>query len=262
VPVVRFTLAYDGSGFRGWARQKGHRTVEGVLEDALSRFLGSAPRLSVAGRTDAGVHARGQVASFAWDDALDLARLHGSLNSLLAPEVVVLDARSAPDGFDARFSATAREYRYRIDVGPWPDPFEARFVWHRPAHASVPAMRSAARHLVGEHDFSAFCRNAPGGSGNVRRLKRLSISREADRIDVVARANAFAHQMVRSLVGTLVAVGEGSRDADEVPAVLASRDRARAGPVAPPHGLTLEQVLYGASVADEPAGLADLRRGP
>jgi tRNA pseudouridine38-40 synthase len=245
VPVVRLTLAYDGTGFRGWARQKGQRTVEGVLGDALSRFLGSAPQLSVAGRTDAGVHARGQVASFAWDGALDLVRLHRSLNSLLAPEVVVADARSVPDDFDARYSATAREYRYRIDVGPWPDPFDARFVWHRLARVSLPAMRSAARHLVGEHDFSAFCRNAPGGSGNVRRLERLSVSRHGDRIDVVARANAFAHQMVRSLVGTLVAVGEGARDAEEVPAVLASGDRSRAAQIAPPHGLTLERVRYG-----------------
>jgi tRNA pseudouridine38-40 synthase len=244
VPVVRFTLAYDGSGFRGWARQQGQRTVEGALEDALSRLLGSVPKLSVAGRTDAGVHARGQVASFAWDDALDLARLQGSLNSILAPEVVVLDGRPAPDGFDARFSATAREYRYCIDVGPWPDPFEARFVWHRPGGVSLPAMRSAASHLVGEHDFSAFCRNVPGGSGNVRRLERLSVSRLGDRIEVVARANAFAHQMVRSLVGTLVAVGEGTRDPDDLPAVLASGDRSRAAQIAPPHGLTLDRVRY------------------
>jgi tRNA pseudouridine38-40 synthase len=245
VPVVRLTLAYDGTGFRGWARQKGQRTVEGVLEDALARFLDGVPRLSVAGRTDAGVHARGQVASFASDGALDLVRLHHSLNSLLAPEIVVLDARPAPDGFDARFSATAREYRYRIDVGPWPDPFDARFVWHRAGEVSLPAMRSAARHLVGEHDFSAFCRNASGGSGNVRRLERMTISRSGDCVEVAARANAFAHQMVRSIVGTLLAVGDGSREADDVPAVLASRDRSRAAQIAPSHGLTLERVLYG-----------------
>jgi tRNA pseudouridine38-40 synthase len=245
VPVVRLTLAYDGTGFRGWARQKGQRTVEGVLEDALSRFLASAPQLSVAGRTDAGVHARGQVASFASDESLDLERLHRSLNSLIAPEIVVLDARFAPDGFDARFSATAREYRYRIDVGPWPDPFDARFVWHRAGGVSVPAMRAAARHLVGEHDFSAFCRNASGGSPNVRRLERLSISRTGDRVAITARANAFAHQMVRSLVGTLLVVGEGSRDPDEMTEVLASGDRSRAGQIAPPHGLTLERVVYG-----------------
>jgi tRNA pseudouridine38-40 synthase len=108
-----------------------------------------------------------------------------------------------------------------------------------------PAAPAAARHLIGEHDFSDFCRNASGGSGSVRRLERLSISRQGDRIDVSARANAFAHQMVRSLVGTLVAVGEGSRDADEIPAVLASRDRSRAAQIAPPHGITLVRVLYG-----------------
>jgi tRNA pseudouridine38-40 synthase len=243
--VVRLTLAYDGTEFRGWARQRGQRTVEGVLGDALSRFLGQEPRLSVAGRTDAGVHARGQVASFAWADRIDVERLQRSLNTMLSPEVVVLEARSVADGFDARFSATAREYRYRIDVAPWPDPFEARYVWHRPGDLSVASMRAAARHLVGEHDFSAFCRKAPDGTSNVRRLERLAISKVGGRVDVVARANAFAHQMVRSLVGTLVAVGAGSREAADVPAVLESRDRGRAAQIAPPHGLTLERVVYG-----------------
>src|SRR5688500_69919 len=113
-------------------------------------------------------------------------------------------------------------------------------------------MRAAARHLVGEHDFSAFCRNASGGSGNTRRLERLSISRIGERVEIVARANAFAHQMVRSLVGTLAAVGEGSRDAEEIPAVLASRDRARAAQIAPSHGLTLERVVYGRRADRQP----------
>jgi tRNA pseudouridine38-40 synthase len=250
--VVRLTLAYDGTGFRGWAKQRDQRTVEGVLVDALSRFLGEAPRVSVAGRTDAGVHARGQVASFAPSNAVDVARLHRALNAMLAPEVVVTDARWGPDGFDARFSATAREYRYRIDVGPWPDPFEARYVWSRPDELSVGAMRAAARHLIGEHDFSAFCRSAGEGTSNVRRLDRLAVSRAGDRIDIAARANAFAHQMVRSLVGMLVAVGDGSRQAAEVPAVLAGRDRARAAAIAPPHGLTLERVVYGPNVRASP----------
>jgi tRNA pseudouridine38-40 synthase len=246
VAVVRLTLAYDGTNFRGWARQRDQRTVEGVLVDALSRFLGTTPRLSVAGRTDAGVHARGQVASFpSPSDPIDVARLQRAVNAMLAPEVVVMDARLVVDGFDARFSATAREYRYRIDVAPWPDPFEARYVWHRPGALSLGAMRGAARHLVGEHDFSAFCRSAGQGASNVRRLERLAVSRAADRVEVVARANAFAHQMVRSLVGMLVAVGDGSREAGDVPAVLSSRDRSRAAPIAPPHGLTLERVLYG-----------------
>lgn len=242
--VVRLTLAYDGTGFRGWAKQRHQRTVEGVLRDALSRFLGWEPTLSVAGRTDAGVHARGQVASFVAPDAPDFARLQRALNGMLAPEVVALDVRLAPAGFDARFSATAREYRYRIDAGPWPDPFDARYVWHRPGSPSLPAMREAARALVGEHDFAAFCRRPPDGSGTVRRLDRLAVTRSGDRFEVSARANAFLHQMVRSLVGTLVGVGEGSRAPGEISDVLASRDRGRAGQIAPARGLTLERVVY------------------
>jgi tRNA pseudouridine38-40 synthase len=245
VTVVRLLLAYDGSGFRGWAAQRSQRTVEGVLRDALARFLGSEPELSVAGRTDAGVHARGQVASFPWPTEVDLERLHRSLNAMLGPEVVTLDVRPAPEWFDARFSATARVYRYRIDVGPWPDPFEARLVWHRPGALALPEMRAAASPLLGEHDFAAFCRRPPNGSSTVRRLERLSVAKHGDRVEVVARANAFAHQMVRSLVGLLVRVGDGRLSPAEVPEILEGRDRSRAGQLAPAHGLTLERVVYG-----------------
>lgn len=243
--VVRLTLAYDGTEFRGWARQREQRTVQGVLEDALQRFLRDIPKLSVAGRTDAGVHARGQVVSLEPAGEVDVARLQRAVNAMLAPEVVVADARFAPGGFDARRSATAREYRYRIDVGPYPDPFTARYVWHRPGDLSVPRMRAAARHLVGEHDFASFCRAPKDGSSTVRRLERLAVSRSGDRVEITARANAFLHQMVRALVGTLVAVGEGRIDPEEVPAIVAARERSGAGRVAPSHGLTLQRVLYG-----------------
>jgi tRNA pseudouridine38-40 synthase len=245
--VVRLDLAYDGTRFRGWAAQRGQRTVQGSLEDALERVVGWRPRLSVAGRTDARVHARGQVASFgAADPGIDLLRLRRAVNAMLGPEVVIRDARLAADGFDARFSATAREYRYRIELGEVPDPFTASFVWHRPGALSLPPMRAAARELLGEHDFAAFCR-APANGSTVRRLDRLTIARTADRLDVVARANAFAHQMVRSLVGTLVAVGDGRIAPEAVPSILASRDRSRAGQLAPAPGLTLERVIYGTS---------------
>lgn len=243
--VVRLTLAYDGTGFRGWARQRGQRTVQGVLEGALQRFLGDVPKLSVAGRTDAGVHARGQVVSFERAGELDVARLQRALNAMLAPEVVVADARFAPSDFDARRSATAREYRYRIDIGPFPDPFTSAYVWHRPGELSISRMRAAARHLVGEHDFASFCRAPKDGSSTFRRLERLAVSRSGDRVEITARANAFLHQMVRALVGTLVAVGEGRIDPEEIPAILGARDRSAAGPVAPPHGLTLERVVFG-----------------
>jgi tRNA pseudouridine38-40 synthase len=243
--VVRLTLAYDGTRFRGWAAQRDQRTVEGVLRDALTRVCGPLPKLSVAGRTDAGVHARAQVASFRGRDDLDLERLQRSVNATLGPEVVVTDARFAPDGFDARFSASAREYAYRLDVGDWPDPFDARFVWHRPGELDLRAMRAAARTLVGEHDFGSFGRRPQGGASTVRHLARLAVARRGDRVEITARANAFLQQMVRSLVGTLVAVGEGAVLPSTMPQILAARDRAAAGRVAPPHGLTLERVVYG-----------------
>ena len=242
--IVRLTLAYDGTRFRGWARNAGQRTVEGVLSDALGRALGSAPRLSVAGRTDAGVHARGQVASFAADDDLDLERLQRSVNGMLAPEIVATEVRRAADGFDARFSASAREYRYRIDTGPCPDPFDARFVWHRPGRLSLPAMREGARPLLGEHDFASFCRR-PQSGGTVRQLERLSVARRGDRVEISARANAFLHQMVRALVGTLARVGDGKLGPEEVEPILRARDRSRTPNMAPAHGLTLERVVYG-----------------
>ena len=245
--IVRLTLAHDGTRFRGWARNAGQRTVEGVLSDALGRALGSAPRLSVAGRTDAGVHARGQVASFHVDDDVDLPRLQRSINGMLAPEVVAWNVRQAPDGFDARFSATAREYRYRIDTSPWPDPFDAGFVWHRPGELSLMSMREAARSLLGEHDFASFCRR-PQSGGTVRRLERLAVVRRGDRVEISARANAFLHQMVRTLVGTLVAVGDGRLEPGSVREILQARDRGRAPQMAPAHGLTLERVIYGRRV--------------
>jgi tRNA pseudouridine38-40 synthase len=184
------------------------------------------------------------VASFVVDDDVALEKLQRSVNSMLAPEVVAWDVRRAPEGFNARFSATAREYRYRIGTGAWPDPFEGRFVWHRPGALAVPPMRAAARALLGEHDFASFCRRPPSG-GTVRRLERLSVARAGDRVEISARANAFLHQMVRALVGTLVAVGDGRLEFVEVPKVLAARDRARTPQMAPAHGLTLERVVYG-----------------
>jgi len=243
--VVRLTLAYDGTGFHGWAKQREQRTVEGVLQTALERFLRDRPKISVAGRTDAGVHARGQVVSFRAADVVDVGRLQPGLNALLAPEVVVTEARVVPDGFHARHSATAREYRYRIETGPFSDPFTARFVWHRPGELSLARMRAGARELVGEHDFASFCRLPRDGSATIRNLQRLAITRSGGLVEVTARANAFLHQMVRSLVGTLVAVGEGRIEPDRVPAILAARDRSAAAQMAPSHGLTLERVAYG-----------------
>jgi tRNA pseudouridine38-40 synthase len=245
--VVRLLIAYDGTGFRGWARQRDPsvRTVEGVLVDVLTSVVGEEPRLSVAGRTDAGVHAWGQVASFRTGSPVEPAKILAAVNGVLGPEVVVRDATYASDGFDARFSASARAYRYVVNAGPVSDPFRARFELYRPGRPSVPRMRAAARHLAGEHDFTSFCRHPGRDRPTVRRLERLTVARDGDRIVFGLRANAFLHQMVRSIVGTLLEVGDGRFDPDAVAAMLAARDRSVTGRVAPPQGLTLERVVFG-----------------
>jgi tRNA pseudouridine38-40 synthase len=247
IRVARLLIAYDGTDFRGWARQRADRvrTVQGVLERALGGVLGEEPRLSVAGRTDAGVHARSQVASFAVGGDVDLDRLRRAVNAMTAPEVVVREASFASPGFDARRSATARIYAYRIDTAEVADPFTARYAWHRPGRLSGPRMRRAARPLLGEHDFAAFGRPHSRGGPTVRRLDSIAVRVDGERLEVWLRANAFLHQMVRSLVGTLVAAGSGKLDPGSMRDVLEARDRSAAGPPAPPHGLTLERVVYG-----------------
>ena len=246
--TIRLDVAYDGTGFRGWAAQRDPavRTVERTLGDHLERILLERPKLSVAGRTDAGVHARGQVASFVTEKGVTPQRLQQALNSVLSPEVVITRALEAPATFDARFSASARAYRYVIETAAVADPFTARFRWHRPDPLRVPAMREAARLLLGEHDFRSFCRHPSNGRSTVRDLERCTIVRSDTAVEFRMRANAFLHQMVRALVGALVAVGEGRIEPETVAAILASRDRSRAvANVAPSRGLTLERVVYG-----------------
>ena len=247
--TIRLLLAYDGTGFRGWAAQRDPsiRTIEGELRGHLLRVLGDVSKIAVAGRTDAGVHARGQVASFttAAPARMTPARIQAAVNGGMAPEVVVREAAQAPPGFDARFSATARAYRYVIDLAEVADPFTARFVWHRPGALALAPMRAAARLLIGERDFTSFCRHPGGDRSTVRDLQRLTVARDGSTLVIGARANAFLHQMVRSLVGTLVAVGEGRIDPGAMPAILAARDRAAAWHLAPAGGLTLERVTYG-----------------
>jgi tRNA pseudouridine38-40 synthase len=244
--VMRLDLAYDGTSFHGWARQRGGvRTVEGELTEALALALRERPSLSAAGRTDAGVHARGQVVSFPADPSVDPRHVVRTANGRLSPEVVVTRARWAPDGFDARFSATGREYVYRLNTGGVADPFEGRFEWHRPGELSVPAMRRAARDLLGEHDFASFCRAPQREGPTVRTLTRLAVRRDGERIGITARADGFLHQMVRNLVEILVAVGAGRISPNAMPDLLAAGARAATGHLAPPHGLTLERVFYG-----------------
>lgn len=216
----------------------------------LSRVLRERPTLSVAGRTDAGVHAEGQVASFAIDGRVDPSRIQRAVNGMLAPEIVVIRAGLAPSSFDARRSARARQYRYRINTAPVPNPFTAPFVWHRPSALDVEAMRNAAELLIGEHDFASFCRAPKLPASTVRTLRELLVAARGRHVVITAKADSFLHQMVRSLVGTLVSVGDGNIDPESMPAILEARDRSAAGSVAPPHGLSLVRVTYAPSSRD------------
>jgi tRNA pseudouridine38-40 synthase len=243
---VKLVVAYDGTDFRGWADQPGVRTVEGTVRGALERVLRRPPEnLTCAGRTDAGVHAWGQVVTFDADSGVEPGRVQSSLNGTLAPEVVVREAGVVEASFDARRSACWRAYRYGIVNRPVPDPFLARYAWWVPTPLDLGALRLGADPFVGEHDFASFCRQGPEGSTTNRRVFE---SRWHDLGDGVLRyeirANAFCWQMVRAIVGTLVDVGTGKKRAGDIMAILRARDRADAGRLAPPEGLCLWQVGY------------------
>lgn len=243
--VCRLLVAYDGTAFRGFAAQEEQRTVEGVLGKVLEKILRHPVELACAGRTDAGVHAWGQVVSFEAMPGLDPERLSVSLNTMLGPELAVRAAELAPPDFDARRSARSRSYRYTIVNRRVVDPFLARYAWWIPEPLDLRALRLGADPFIGEHDFSSFCRKGPEGSTRVRRVFE---SRWRDLGDGVfryeVRATAFCWQMVRSMVGTLVDVGLGKRRPGDLLTTLRARDRATAGEVAPPHGLCLWEVGY------------------
>lgn len=256
---VRLVVAYDGTDFRGLAPNPGVRTVVGELERVIEPLIGVKPDIVMSGRTDAGVHAHGQVLSFEMPDtAAELDRIQRSVNSRLGPELVVREITEAPPDFSARFSATGRRYRYLVINRPVDDPFLSRTGWWVDSSTRGPldveAMNTACPHVIGEHDFSSFCRRPrhravdDGRADEVSLVRRVDDARWVDlgdgllRFDI--RGSAFCHQMVRSIVGFMVAVGTGKRRADELPDVLAARDRSAAENPAPPHGLTLWQVDY------------------
>lgn len=267
---LRLDLAYDGAGFHGWARQQGLRTVQGELEEALDTVLRtSGTTLTVAGRTDTGVHARGQVAHVDLDpevlagavgrgDDLPEAALLRRLNGVLDPDVRMRRITRAPAGFDARFSAVWRRYCYRIaDAPDVVDPLTRGHVLALPRRLDLGAMNEAAALLLGEHDFAAFCRKREGAT-TIRSLLDLSWTRVGGVAEGTVRADAFCHNMVRALVGCLIAVGEGRREPVWAGHVLGARTRDSAVTVVQAHGLTLEEVGYPAD--EEMAAQAERSR--
>ena len=244
--VYRIDMAYDGSGFRGYARQLEVRTVQGELETALHRILPSVVTV-VAGRTDAGVHADGQVVSFETDQILDIDRLLRSLNKMLNPEIAIAAISAVSDDFSARFSATSRTYLYRIDTGRVLDPQWHRRAWHVGQSLDVEAMRSASAHFIGRHDFASLCRAVVGRT--TERDVLATSWRDVDEriLEFEVVASSYCQQMVRSMVAVCVEVGLGRIEPDAIPGIMKAGDRAAAtdGSVAPPHGLTLWKVEYG-----------------
>ncbi len=266
---VRLLVAYDGTDLHGFAESAGVRTVLGELSAAVARVVRAPVALTGAGRTDAGVHAWGQVVSGEIPADTDLRRLQRSVSRLCGPEIVVRQASWAPPDFDARFSATSRTYRYDVWNDAAPNPLRARFTWHVAGTLDVGAMDRAAADVVGEHDFASFCRRpkpAPGRAepSLVRRVHeaRWSAVDGGPLLRFEIRASSFCHQRGRSLVGTTVDVGCGRRAAATMAEVVAARDRGAAGRVAPPAGLVLWEVGYGgvrwdAEPAPDPVDSAD-----
>jgi tRNA pseudouridine38-40 synthase len=242
---LRVTLEYDGTDFAGWQRQAPPaRTVQQALEDVIEKMTGTPVIVRGAGRTDAGVHARAQVASFVTAAGIPLLGFLRGMNAGLPKDVAVTAIDEVPADFDARRAARGKHYAYRIWNREVRSPLAARTTWHIYRELDVDAMRLAAAPLIGEHDFSAFRAADCERKNPIRVLRRLDVTRTAETVTVDIEATAFLKNMVRVIAGTLAEVGLGARDPGEIAGILAGRDRTRAGRTAPALGLTLEQVFY------------------
>ncbi|MFL6142374.1 MAG: tRNA pseudouridine(38-40) synthase TruA [Labedaea sp.] len=257
-------IAYEGTDFSGWARQPGRRTVCSVIENAMSLVLREQVRLTVAGRTDAGVHASGQVAHADLPERTEPDELTARLAGVLPEDVRVAVIRRVAGDFDARFSALRRHYVYRVCDAPWEtDPLQRRYVLPWPRRLDLDALAAAAALLLGEHDFVAFCRQREGAT-TIRELQRLEWTRTARLFAAHVSADAFCHSMVRSLVGALLAVGEGRKPIGWPASLLALTERPSTVSVAPARGLTLVGVDYPADgeLAARAARTRNVRQRP
>ncbi|WP_026962561.1 tRNA pseudouridine(38-40) synthase TruA [Alicyclobacillus herbarius] len=241
---IRMVIAYDGTDFHGFARQRNLRTVQGTLEAALQRVLGIPVEVFGSGRTDAGVHARGQVVHFDQPYGPPAERYPFILGRLLPRDLMVVSAEEAPETFHARFSAVGKVYRYTLQRADEEDIFTRRYAWHVPGSLDESAMRRAADALIGEHDFTSFCAATTPVEDKRRNVYAIDFARRGTYLDIYCRGNGFLQYMVRIIVGTLVDVGHGRISPEQIPRILAARDRRLAGQTAPPYGLALWQVQY------------------
>ena len=241
---LRLDICYDGTRYRGWQRLPGKDdTIQGKLEGCLSRILGEPIEISGSGRTDAGVHAKGQVANFHCESTMPAEEILENLRRYLPEDIGIYSCRDVSQRFHARLNAKEKTYRYRIWNSSVPCVFERRFVTVLPEPLDIPAMEAAAQQLRGEHDFSAFCGNAKIKKSTVRYIRTITITRRGEELWLEFTGNGFLHNMVRILVGTLIEVGRGERSADSIPALFGGK-RAEAGFLAPAQGLCLMEVFY------------------
>ena len=240
--IIKLTLEYDGTDYAGWQVQPGVATVQGALEEALGKILKEPTRVHGAGRTDAGVHAAGQVAHFEPTGTMTAEEFERALNALLPHDVRVVAAEEAPPGFHARYAARSRTYRYAVTFAD--SVFTRRHAHYVAGPLDVEAMREAARALVGEHDFAAFGNLSEDYDTTARDVTELRLEETLGGLEFYVTANAFLYKMVRNVVATLLAVGRGELAPAEVRRLLEEKDRAALGPPAPPRGLTLMRVTY------------------
>ncbi len=260
--VIKLTVQYEGAAYVGWQRQRQGVSVQGLLESALARIEGAPVRVSGAGRTDAGVHALGQVATVGLRHAIPLPSLERALNAILPADVRVLGAEEMPPGFDARSAARSKTYEYFVATGGIVSPFDRRYAWHVPRSLDARRMAEAALLLEGRHDFAAFRAAGSSAKTTIRTIQEASVDETpaghpwrrlgaparppsgASLVTLRLRGDGFLRHMVRAIAGTLVDIGAGRREPSSIDAVLASGDRGQAGPTAPPHGLFLVRVEY------------------
>jgi tRNA pseudouridine38-40 synthase len=241
---IKLTVEYDGTRYHGWQIQANGETIQAVLERAVSTFLGKSTRITGSGRTDAGVHALGQVANFFADQDLDLYKIRRGLNALTPEDISITEVEIVADSFDARRDGRSRVYEYHILNRPMPSPFYLNRAWHVHEPLALEAMRQAVHCLQGEHDFSSFRAAGCDALHPVRKVYRTLLEERGELLVYTIEATAFLRHMVRNIVGTVVEVGRGVRSAGSFAELLEARDRTQAGPTAPAHGLYLVEVKY------------------
>jgi tRNA pseudouridine38-40 synthase len=241
---IQLTIQYDGSAYHGWAAQPTTATIQGTLLDAIEKLTGCRVDILGSSRTDAGVHAMGQVAAFTIDSPVPTENFTRALNNMLPDDIAIIEAIEVPDSFDPISDTKSKIYRYTIDTGSMRSPMNIRYCWHRPGVLNIEAMQTAADKLLGTHDFKSFASAADTRQSSVRTILKCEVLGREDWVTFDVQATGFLYNMVRNIVGTLVEVGRGRWTAADIERILAAQNRTEAGPIAPASGLCLMKIFY------------------